>query len=88
MADRVVCALARTGAIGHDVAVRIPHTSLSPSTLRSLIEEFVTREGTDYGDGDATLDDKVDAVTAQLVARTAVILYDEDSESCTIARVG
>ncbi len=66
--------------------VRIPHTSLSPSTLRSLIEEFVTREGTDYGDGDVSLDDKVDAVTAQLIAATAVIVYDEDSESCTITR--
>lgn len=66
--------------------MRIPHTSLSSATLRSLIEEFVTREGTEYGDVDVSLDNKVDAVIAQLVARTAVIVYDEDSESCTITR--
>jgi uncharacterized zinc-type alcohol dehydrogenase-like protein len=54
--------------VGDDDGVHIPHTSLKPEVLRAVIEEFVTREGTDYGDGDVTLDDKVKAVIAQLKA--------------------
>jgi uncharacterized protein YheU (UPF0270 family) len=27
----------------------VPHTALAPDVLRRLIEEFVTRDGTDYG---------------------------------------
>ncbi|MDH5185281.1 MAG: YheU family protein [Gammaproteobacteria bacterium] len=27
----------------------IPHTNLSPEALQDLLEEIVTRDGTDYG---------------------------------------
>ena len=64
--------------------VQIPHTSLSASTLQALIEEFVTRDGTDYGDVEVPLERRVEAVVAALRNKTAVIVYDEDSESCTI----
>lgn len=64
--------------------MRIPHASLRPDILRAVIEEFVTREGTDYGEADVTLDDKVDSVVAQLKAGQAHIVYDEDSQTCTL----
>jgi hypothetical protein len=62
----------------------IPHRLLSPDTLRGLIEAFVTREGTDYGAWDVPLATKVCQVHQQLDAGTAVIVYDEDTESWTI----
>lgn len=65
--------------------MRVPHTSLQPATLRALIEEFVLREGTEYGERDVSLDAKVAAVTTALERGDAIILYDADSESCTIA---
>jgi uncharacterized protein YheU (UPF0270 family) len=62
----------------------IPHRLLSPDALHGIIEAFVTREGTDYGAQDVPLATKVFQVQQQLDAGTAVIVYDEDTESCTI----
>ena len=65
--------------------MEIPFTLLQPATLRALIEEFVLREGTEYGERDVSLDDKVDAVMQQLKRGEARVLYDADSDSTTIA---
>ena len=62
----------------------IPHQMLSPDALRGVIEAFVTREGTDDGAQDVPLATKVVQVQHQLEAGTAVIVYDEETESCTI----
>jgi uncharacterized protein len=62
----------------------IPYHMLSPEALRGVIEAFVTREGTDYGVQDVPLATKVLQVRQQLDAGTAVLVYDEDTESCTI----
>ena len=62
----------------------IPHEMLSPEALQSVIEAFVTREGTDYGTQDVSLATKVWQVRQQLDAGTVVLVYDEDTESCTI----
>ena len=62
----------------------IPHRLLSPDALRGVIEAFVTREGTDYGIQDVPLATKVSQVQYQLDAGTAVIVYDEATDSCTI----
>jgi uncharacterized protein YheU (UPF0270 family) len=62
----------------------IPHQQLSPAALRGVIEAFITREGTDYGVHDVPLATKVGQVRHQLDAGTAVIVYDETTDSCTI----
>jgi uncharacterized protein len=62
----------------------IPHRLLSPEALHGVIEAFVTREGTDYGAQDVLLAIKVMQVRQQLDDGTAVLVYDEDNESCTI----
>ncbi len=62
----------------------IPHRMLSPDTLRGVIEAFVTREGTDYGAQEVPLETKVMQVHQQLEAGAAVIVYDAETESCTI----
>ena len=64
--------------------MRIPHQMLSPEALRGVIEAFITREGTDYGAEDIPLATKVVQVRQQLDEGTAVLVYDEDTESCTI----
>jgi uncharacterized protein YheU (UPF0270 family) len=66
--------------------MRIPHRRLSPEALHGVIEAFVTREGTDYGLQDVPLATKVFQVQHQLDAGTAVIVYDEATDSCTIQR--
>jgi uncharacterized protein YheU (UPF0270 family) len=62
----------------------IPHDELSAEALQAVIEEFVTRDGTDYGDREVTLAGKVGEVRRQLIARQAVIVFDEDSGGITI----
>ena len=39
--------------------VEVPHTALAGDLLRAVIESFVLREGTDYGERELSLDDKV-----------------------------
>jgi uncharacterized protein YheU (UPF0270 family) len=62
----------------------IPHRMLSPDALRGVIEAFVTREGTDYGAQEVSLDSKVFQVQQQLDTGAAVLVYDEATDSCTI----
>ena len=64
--------------------MEIPHTALAPETLKNLVEEFVTREGTDYGDYQGSLADKVRQVLRQIESGRAVILFDASSSSCHI----
>lgn len=63
--------------------MRVPLEALSPTALRGLVEELVTREGTDYGE-EVPLDEKARQVLAQLHAGEAVVLFDPETESCTI----
>ncbi len=64
--------------------VVIPPAALSPEALRGVVESFIAREGTDYGELEWSLADKVAQVLARLQSGEAVIVFDAISESCTI----
>jgi uncharacterized protein YheU (UPF0270 family) len=64
--------------------ILVDHAALAPDTLRRLVEEFVTRDGTDYGDVETPLDRRVAAVLSQLQSGVAVIAFDPRSETATI----
>lgn len=66
------------------IGVEIPFEKLSREALEGLVEAFVLREGTDYGDREWSLAEKMNQVIAQLRAGTAVIVFEEKTESCTI----
>jgi len=66
--------------------VEVPADRLSAEALEALLEEFVTREGTDYGLHEHSLGQKKASVRAQLARGEAVIVFDARSESVTIAR--
>ena len=63
---------------------KIPVEALSPQALDGLIEEFVTREGTDYGAEERTLDDKKDAVRRQLDSGDVAIVFDPETQTSNI----
>jgi uncharacterized protein YheU (UPF0270 family) len=63
----------------------IPWHTLSDEALTGLIEEFVTREGTEYGFSEVDLSAKVVSVKNQLSAGTALIVFDGETQSCSIA---
>ena len=62
----------------------IPFTELGEDTLNNLIEQFVLQEGTEYGDRDISLEEKVIEVKQQLKSGDAVIVYSELHESVNI----
>ncbi len=62
----------------------IPLEQLTAEALQGVIEEFITREGTDYGAVEWTLADKVKQVQAQLRNGHAQIIFDTRLETCTI----
>ncbi|MCP5214682.1 MAG: YheU family protein [Pseudomonadales bacterium] len=64
--------------------MEIPYQALSPDTLNNLIQELVTRDGTDYGDTEVSLQEKVRQVKLKLASGEAVIRYDEKLETCDI----
>jgi len=68
-------------------SVTVPHTALAPDILRAVIESFVLREGTDYGERELTLDDKVARVMALLERGEAKILFDPQSATVDIVAV-
>ena len=65
--------------------VEVPHGELSRDVLRRLVEEFVTRDGTDYGTVERTLEEKVAALMGQLESGEAVIRVDPEHETIDIA---
>ena len=67
-------------------AVKIPYEQLSPEALHGVIEEFVTRDGTDYGEVEVPLETKIAQVMAHLKSGKAVIVFDQETESCTVLR--
>lgn len=64
--------------------VIIPIEHINNDTLESLIESFITREGTDYGVNEISLGEKVYQVKKQLSSRDIVIVFDAASESVNI----
>jgi uncharacterized protein len=63
------------------------HTELTSDLLRSVIESFVLREGTDYGEREWSLQDKVARVIGQLERSEAQILFDPETQTVNIVRV-
>jgi len=65
-------------------AVIIPHDQLSQEALKGVIEEFVTRNGTDYGEAEISLETKIAQVLTQLKSKDVFIIFDHHSETSTI----
>ena len=67
--------------------VVIPCGELSAQTLRSVVESFVLREGTDYGEREFSLEQKVAHVLRQLQEGKSQIVFDPDSQTVHIVVV-
>lgn len=62
----------------------IPWKDLEAETLDNLIESFVLREGTDYGEQERSLAQKVEDVRRQLSSGEAVLVWSELHETVNI----
>lgn len=64
--------------------IRVAPDDLEPDTLRAMIESFVLREGTDYGEHEMSLDTKVAQVLMQLRRGEAHITFDPTTQSINV----
>jgi uncharacterized protein len=64
--------------------MQISMSDLSEQAIKKIVEEFILREGTDYGQGEVSLDAKVTQVMRQLAKGDALIVYDDKTESVDI----
>jgi uncharacterized protein len=67
-------------------SVVVPHTELAAELLHAVVESYVLREGTDYGEKEFSLEDKVAHVISQLKRGEAQIVFDPESETVSIVR--
>jgi len=67
---------------------RIPVERLSPEALAGVIDTFIAREGTDYGAHEASREAKFRQVEEQLLRGSAVLVFDDETESVNIVSAG
>ena len=66
--------------------VVVPYTELAADLLHAVVESYVLREGTDYGDKEYSLDEKVAHVIHQLKRGDAQIVFDPETETVGIVK--
>jgi len=76
----------RSAPCGRAVAqfLEIPTDRVSPEALDALLEEFASRDGTDYGERERSLAQKTASLRCQLAEGALRLLYDLESESWDI----
>ena len=60
--------------------VEVPLQRLQSDVLQALLEEFASRDGTDYGERESPLEQKVEALRARLQRRDLLLLYETEGE--------
>lgn len=68
--------------------VEVPYTALTADVLAAVLESFVLREGTDYGERELPLEDKVTRLRRLLECGDAQIVYDPATDSVDIVTGG
>ena len=63
---------------------KIPVNRLSPEALQGVIEEFISRAGTDYGEIEAPVETKFRQVKCKLENGLAVLIFDDETETTNI----
>ena len=64
----------------------IPVSKLRAEALDGVIKEFISRDGTDYGEFEASVEKKFKQVKQKLEKGLAVLIYDDEMETTNIFR--
>ena len=62
----------------------IPVNKLSPEAMQGVIEEFISRDGTDYGEIEVSQEVKFRQVKHELENGLAVLIFDDETETINI----
>lgn len=63
---------------------KIPVNKLSPEALRGVIEDFISRNGTDYGEMESSQETNFRQVKSKLQKGLAVLVFDDEAETTNI----
>jgi uncharacterized protein YheU (UPF0270 family) len=63
--------------------MRIPHQQLSAAALRAVIEEFVTRDGTDH----SSVEPRIELALRQLGFGSVELHFEQETRTCNIVAV-
>ena len=66
----------------------IPYRQLSEDALAGIIDDYILREGTDYGERELSLEEKRARLKKQLARGEVAITYDARTNSCTLVPAG
>jgi len=64
--------------------IEIPFEALSPEAQLGVIDNFIQREGTDYGVQEVSYDSKIERVRTQIQSGKVKIVYEPATESVTL----
>ena len=64
--------------------IEIPPNKLADEILVSIIEEFINREGTDYGKQEVQLDLQIKKARSKIIRGDVLIMFDPKTESCNL----
>ncbi|MEH6466747.1 MAG: YheU family protein [Porticoccus sp.] len=64
--------------------IEIPLARISGDILNAIIEDFIAREGTDYGSSEVGFETKIEQVKRQIERGDVVITFDPETESCNL----
>lgn len=70
--------------IQQEEGVEIPYHQIAPETLRRMIEEYVSRDGADWGEIGCKLEDKVNQVLGQLKSKKVKVVFDIKSQTANL----
>ena len=68
----------------HEEGVEVPFQDINPETLRNMIEEFVSRDGSDWGESGGSMEAKIEQVLRQFKAGKIKVAFDLTSQTANI----
>ncbi len=68
----------------HEEGVDVPYQNINPETLRNMIEEFVSRDGSDWGDAGGAMEVKIEQVIRQFKDGKVKVVFDLRSQTANI----
>lgn len=70
-----------------DLGVEVSPQDLDPETLRRVLEDVTTRDGTDYGEVETPLDLRVTQLLARIRAGEARIVWSARTQTINVVHV-
>jgi uncharacterized protein YheU (UPF0270 family) len=69
---------------GIEKMIEIPPHKLPADLLTSVIEEFINRDGTDYGDREISLKEKIEHARVKISQGDVILTFDQETETCNL----